>query len=111
VTADLGRIPELPWAASAVPSPQVEVAESANGKSGSHDDSNTHESVLVRFQQVLNSAPAAAPVQTGPRVSRREQLIEQQREVAGRPFVQKAMELFDVRSGQFRYTPPDSDAT
>ena len=44
----------------------------------------------------------SAPV----RPSRREQLAQ----IAEQPFVRRAMELFDVQSGQFRYTPPEGDA-
>ena len=42
-----------------------------------------------------------------PRKSRREQLAE----VAEQPFVRRAMELFDVGPGQFRYMPPEGDST
>jgi hypothetical protein len=40
------------------------------------------------------------------RTSRREQLAE----VSEQPFVRRAMEVFDVPAGQFRYTPPEADA-
>jgi hypothetical protein len=40
-----------------------------------------------------------------PRTSRR----EQQAAIAEQPFVRRAMELFDVSSGQLRYTPPEGD--
>ncbi len=53
---------------------------------------------------------AGGPAQTettSPRTSRREQLAK----VAEQPFVRRAMELFDVGPGQFRYTPPEGDGS
>jgi hypothetical protein len=55
---------------------------------------------------VHDDAPANTPHGRPQRASRREQLAE----VAEQPFVRRAMELFDVPAGQFRYTPPDADA-
>jgi hypothetical protein len=67
------------------------------------------DSVLRQFQLAVEAAKKGngVPQATGPRVSRRQQLAEQMKEVGERPFVQKALELFDVPAGQFRYSPPD----
>jgi DNA polymerase-3 subunit gamma/tau len=63
------------------------------------------ESVLAQWQQVVaDGMPARSDAP--PRASRREQLAE----VAERPFVRRALELFDIPMGQFRYTPPEGDA-
>jgi hypothetical protein len=53
---------------------------------------------------------SAEPQAAAPRVSRRQQAAEQIKEVSERPFVQKALELFDVASGQLRYTPPEGES-
>jgi hypothetical protein len=54
---------------------------------------------------VHDDAPANAQPARPPRTSRREQLAE----VAEQPFVRRAMEVFDVPAGQFRYTPPEGE--
>ena len=59
--------------------------------------------VRVSFEVHADSAVTSAPVRP-PHASRREQLAE----VAERPFVRRAMDLFDVPPDQFRYSPPDS---
>jgi hypothetical protein len=71
--------------------------------------SEAADSVLRQFQLAVEAAKKgnAATQPAGPRVSRRQQLAEQMKEVGERPFVQKALELFDVPAGQFRYAPPD----
>lgn len=71
--------------------------------------SEAADSVLKQFQQAVEAAKKGngAPQSSAPRVSRRQQLAEQMKEVGERPFVQKALELFDVPAGQFRYAPPD----
>jgi len=64
-------------------------------------------SVLSQYQQALSDA-ARAGAETAPRPprpSRREQLAE----IAERPMVRRAMELFDVPPGQFRYAPPEDE--
>jgi DNA polymerase III subunit gamma/tau len=106
--AGLGSVPAIPELENhvAVLTSADESVESSNGADGI-----AHESVLKRFQEVISGAPTSAITPAAPRVSRREQLLEQSREVSARPFVQKAMELFDVRAGQFRYTPPEGDTT
>jgi DNA polymerase III subunit gamma/tau len=111
VTAAVGRIPELPPTVNTVTTSHSEVAtETTHEANGLHGSAPPHDSVLKRFQQAIDAGPVAAPVAPAPRVSRRDQLIEQQREVSARPFVQKAIELFDVRPGQFRYSPPEADS-
>jgi hypothetical protein len=42
-------------------------------------------------------------------VSRRQQAAEQLKEVSERPFVKRALELFDVSVGQLRYSPPENE--
>jgi DNA polymerase-3 subunit gamma/tau len=62
------------------------------------------ESVLAQFQRSI--AQGTPPTTAEPaRKSRREQLAQ----VAEQPFVQRAMELFDVQTQQLRYSPPESD--
>ncbi|MEX2315505.1 MAG: DNA polymerase III subunit gamma/tau [Pirellulales bacterium] len=65
-------------------------------------------SVLLQYQQAINNPArtSADEVPRPPRPSRREQLAE----VAERPFVRRAMEVFDVPPGQFRYAPAEGDA-
>jgi DNA polymerase III subunit gamma/tau len=65
------------------------------------------ESVLAQFQRAVAEGGTSRAETPTPRKSRREQLAE----VAEQPFVRRAMELFDVGPGQFRYTPPEGDAT
>jgi hypothetical protein len=66
---------------------------------------SAEESVLAQWQRALtNGAQQLAPP---PRPSRRDQLNE----IAERPFVRQAMELFDVPDGQMRFTPPGGDAS
>jgi DNA polymerase-3 subunit gamma/tau len=114
LTAALGKIPELPRTAAVVSPPEVQPSEVASlpEANGESDASGDHGSVLKRFQDALSAGPATAvPTTASPRVSRREQMLEQQREVGSRPFVQKAMELFAVPPGQFRYSPPEGEQT
>jgi DNA polymerase-3 subunit gamma/tau len=69
--------------------------------------SASEDSVLKRYQMAMEAAKsgAAEPPASTPRVSRRQQAVE----ISERPFVQKAMGLFEVAPGQFRYTPPEND--
>lgn len=108
----------IPTAAAETPTvePVVEVlqvdeplAESAESVDTNGSSNEAADSVLKQFQQAVEAAKKGngAPQSTGPRVSRRQQLAEQMKEVGERPFVQKALELFDVPAGQFRYSPPD----
>jgi hypothetical protein len=64
------------------------------------------ESVLAQWQRALTDGPQQSGNTHAPRASRRERLAA----IAEQPFVRRAMELFDVAPGQFRYTPPDGDA-
>jgi DNA polymerase III subunit gamma/tau len=72
---------------------------------GISDDVGTNESVLAQWQRAIASGGQPRPETESPRVSRREQLAQ----IAEQPFVRRAMELFDVPSGQLRYTPPEKD--
>ncbi|HEY4234870.1 MAG TPA: DNA polymerase III subunit gamma/tau [Lacipirellulaceae bacterium] len=66
------------------------------------------ESVLEQFRTALASG-AATPVPDSPqspRVSRRQQIAE----VEQRPFVRKAMDLFEIPPGQLRFIAPEGDA-
>jgi len=85
----LGAIPSVP----PVPPPDGELSMS-------------EESVLKRYQLAVEAAKsAAAAPPPAPRATRRQQAAE----VGERPFVQKALELFEVAPGQFRYSPPESE--
>jgi hypothetical protein len=61
--------------------------------------------VRVSFEVHAGAAESAQPMRA-PHASRRQQLAE----VAERPFVRRAMELFDVPADQFRYSPPEGSA-
>ena len=65
------------------------------------------ESVLAQFQRAMAAGEPEGRTSSAPRPSRREQLAT----IAERPFVQRAMELFNVPPGQFRYTPPESESS
>jgi DNA polymerase-3 subunit gamma/tau len=64
------------------------------------------ESLSAQWQRAMANGGQPKPEIAPPRVSQREQLAQ----VAEHPFVRRAMELFDVAPGQFRYTPPKNDA-
>ncbi|MEX2092418.1 MAG: hypothetical protein WD971_07060, partial [Pirellulales bacterium] len=122
LAASLGAIPPLPTLPLSKPAtpekgPQVVPAVSpvveepapmppTNG--AAHEAA---ESVLKQFQMAVEAAKSgnAAPQAAAPRVSRRQQAAERIKEVGERPFVQKALELFEVAAGQVRYTPPDGE--
>jgi hypothetical protein len=85
------------------------VASEAPPPSATNGESTSEESVLKRYQMAMEAAasgPAEPTPAPAPRVSRRQQVAE----VGERPFVQKAMELFEVAPGQFRFSPPESDS-
>jgi DNA polymerase-3 subunit gamma/tau len=63
------------------------------------------ESVLAQWQRVVADGQSAL-VEAPPRTSRREQIAA----VSEQPFVRRALELFDVPSGQLRYTPPGGNS-
>jgi DNA polymerase-3 subunit gamma/tau len=89
LAGSLGAIPPVP----SVPPPDGELSMS-------------EESVLKRYQLAVEAAKsAAAAPPPAPRATRRQQAAE----VGERPFVQKALELFEVAPGQFRYSPPESE--
>jgi DNA polymerase III subunit gamma/tau len=111
-------IPPSPEAAAAtaideptvgVPPADEALAELPESVETNGSPSESADSVLKQFQQAVEAAKKGngAPQSSAPRVSRRQQLAEQMKEVGERPFVQKALELFDVPAGQFRYAPPD----
>jgi hypothetical protein len=64
------------------------------------------ESLSAQWQRAMANGGQPKPEVVPPRVSQREQLAQ----VAEHPFVRRAMELFDVAPGQFRYTPPKNEA-
>ena len=65
---------------------------------------STADSVMAQWQRAMTERNESPPV-TPPRPS----LREQKAKVAEQPFVRRALELFDVPAGQFRYTPPDEE--
>ena len=67
------------------------------------------DSVLKQFQLAVEAQRVGSvePPVAAPRVSRRQQAAEQIKEVSERPFVKRALELFEVAPGQFRYAPPE----
>jgi DNA polymerase-3 subunit gamma/tau len=64
------------------------------------------ESVVAQWQKALANGGATKQETATPRTSRREQLAQ----VAEKPFVRKAMEVFGVEPSQIRYTPPDAES-
>jgi hypothetical protein len=68
---------------------------------------SSEESVLKRFQLAMEAAKSGTeePQLATPRLSRRQQAVE----IGKRPFVERALELFEVAPGQFRYSPPEGD--
>jgi DNA polymerase III subunit gamma/tau len=69
------------------------------------DESLAGESVLAQFQRAVAECGTSRADPPRPRKSRREQLAE----IAEQPIVRRAMELFDVQAGQFRYSPPEGE--
>jgi DNA polymerase-3 subunit gamma/tau len=86
--------------------PSHPAANTANLHDNAASPPPAAESVLAQWQQAVADG-GAAPVDVPPRTSRRAQLAE----LAERPFVRRALELFDLPAGQLRYTPPDGDAS
>jgi DNA polymerase-3 subunit gamma/tau len=102
MTGGLGAIPTLPPIEhSPIISPPAAATDGSNGANALPD------SVLKRYQEVMSAAPAAP---TEPRITLRQQMAEHSREASSRPFVQRAMELFEVPPGKFRYAPPEGEA-
>ncbi len=114
----IGAIPALPEPAApvvqvetappvAASEPEIEPpAPPSNGESHAAADS-----VLKQFQLAVEAAKSgnADSTAAAPRVSRRQQAAEQLKEVSQRPFVERALELFEIETGQFRYTPPEEE--
>jgi DNA polymerase-3 subunit gamma/tau len=104
--------PELPTvAAPAVSRAQRIDSAHSQGAGESVSDAQAREaglaaadSVLAQWQRAVANG-SVAPSDPPPRTSRREQLAA----IADHPMVRRAMELFDVPAGQFRYVPPDAD--
>ena len=64
-------------------------------------------SVLEQYQRAMSQGGLPRTESPPPpRTSRREQLAQ----VSEQPFVRRAMELFDVAPGQFRYSPPQGES-
>jgi DNA polymerase III subunit gamma/tau len=101
--SSIGKIPPLasPAETSATATSEPNTTGPTNGAPASED------SVLAQFRNALAGAaqPPVAETATAPRLSRREQIAE----VEKQPFVRRAMELFDVPPGQLRYSPPDGE--
>jgi hypothetical protein len=80
------------------------IAAAATTEQVPNSTSPLSESVLAQWRQaVADGVPPRAD--SPPRTSRREQLAE----VAEQPFVRRALELFDIPAGQFRYLPPEGE--
>ncbi|HEX4413949.1 MAG TPA: DNA polymerase III subunit gamma/tau [Lacipirellulaceae bacterium] len=85
----------------------VAVNELLNESAESSDlDAPESGSMLAQFQRAMKQGTTSRAETQPPRKSQREKLAE----VAEQPLVKRAMELFDVGAGQFRYTPPEGDA-
>jgi DNA polymerase-3 subunit gamma/tau len=116
-STSIGAIPPLPQPTTPIvapPSASVDTPTPATRPPAAPSNGaapEASESVLKQFQLAVEAAksgnvePQAAPS----RVSRRQQTAEQLQEVSERPFVQRAIELFDVAPGQYRYSPPEGE--
>ncbi len=83
-----------------------------NGAADDAIDGVTREvadSVLMQFKLAVEAKQSGTAEPVAPRVSRRQQAAEQLKEVSERPFVKRALELFDVQAGQLRYSPPENE--
>jgi DNA polymerase III subunit gamma/tau len=111
--AALGALPPLPAGRAETPAPRLDAAvpHQATPRASNGTAEAAVGSVLKQFQMAVEAAksngvePAAEP----PRVSRRQQAAEQLKEVAERPFVKRAFELFDVSPGEYRFAPPEDE--
>ena len=63
--------------------------------------------MLAQFQRSDGDGGAPRRRRAAAAARRAVSAAQQLAEVAEQPFVQRAMELFDVAPGQLRYTPPD----
>ena len=103
LAAAIGNIPPLPTR-----TPPAEAPASTAATNGATQDAD---SVLKQFQMAVEAAKSGTvePQAAAPRVSRRQHAAEQLKEVSERPFVERAIELFDVAPGQFRHTPANDE--
>jgi DNA polymerase-3 subunit gamma/tau len=108
----LGRIPEPPPSVAGARTADdgqsrrsASVAGQDDRAASGNETIATQESVLSKFREAIGD-PARAVQEQAPRPAR-PTLREQKAEVAERPFVRRALELFDVPPGQFRYLPPE----
>jgi DNA polymerase III subunit gamma/tau len=88
------------------PAPNETSGRQSGGVARPAPNSPTSDSVIAQWRRALteqNESPPSSPP--------RESLRDKKAKVADQPFVRQAMELFDVPSGQFRYTPPEADAS
>jgi DNA polymerase III subunit gamma/tau len=119
--SSIGKIPPLASAGNGAgtSSPVVEqptttpaeipapAASEPNATAPTNGASASEGSVLAQFRNALAGAaqPSVAETAATPRLSRREQIAE----VEKQPFVRRAMDLFDVPPGQLRYSPPEGE--
>jgi DNA polymerase-3 subunit gamma/tau len=96
------RRADPPHAAETTPTPPVEAAASDEPAEAPVE----RESVLEMYKMAMAGGALPKTETAPPRVSRREQLAQ----IAEHPFVQRAMELFDVAPDKLRYSPPGGDA-
>jgi hypothetical protein len=120
----VGRIPPLTGTSNGAVAPVAMPEKSSSSMPG--EDSQAKEdtvpekalngsitegdSVLAQFRSAIASGTAPAAPPESPRLSLRQQQAEEKAAVQQRPFVQRAMELFEVPQGQLRYSPPDIDS-
>jgi DNA polymerase-3 subunit gamma/tau len=96
-----------PSAASQSPNSARSVADASDAESSrpcAAAESPRADSVIDQWRRALSEQQGPQPGSPP-----RESLRDKKAKVAEQPFVQQAMELFDVPAGQFRYTPPESD--
>jgi DNA polymerase-3 subunit gamma/tau len=103
-------IANAPPKVAPTPPQRVDAAHDANAYLTESDaqpagESSPAESVLAQFQRAVAEGGTTRAEAPPPRKSRREQLAQ----VAEQPFVRRAMDLFDVQPGQFRYAPPEGE--
>jgi DNA polymerase-3 subunit gamma/tau len=100
----IGAIPPLPTSDFNATQPARTIE---NGPPGNEGLTSSEESVLKRFQMAVEAAKSGTdePQLATPRLSRRQQAVE----IGKRPFVERALDLFEVAPGQFRYSPPEGD--
>jgi DNA polymerase-3 subunit gamma/tau len=88
------------------PAPKETSGRQSGGVGRPAPNSPMADSVIAQWRRALteqNESPPSSPP--------RESLRDKKAKVAEQAFVRQAMELFEVPSGQFRYTPPEADAS